>query len=169
MSHENCKVLFDAGKSLIEKSGLAKYCDPHFVACDNQDAFDEYWQGAFNPKFGRYMAWLLFSVGAENLAKAACVCNGLVEAKHKKKMEDYIGPKGYFRDLCTMTGICENDWRTLQKGYKRLKKVRDRDLHSYRPEVRSKNFPLVEQKFIPAVNILVEAMVRGNHQLPQSQ
>ncbi|MCE2463032.1 MAG: hypothetical protein J4F46_03830 [Dehalococcoidia bacterium] len=27
------------------------------------------------------MAWVLFSVGAENLAKAACVCNGVVQVK----------------------------------------------------------------------------------------
>ena len=111
------------------------------------------------------MAWVLFSVGAENIAKAACVCNQVVTAKSKLKLEVYIKSKGRFRDLCKKTGICDDDEYTLQEGYKRLKRVRDRDAHSYRKNVRSTNFPLVEQTFVPAFNILVEAMRRGGHPL----
>ena len=77
MSHTDCQMLFEAGKALLEKSGLARYSGPSFVASDDKERFDEYWKAEFHPEFGRYMAWVLFSVGAENLAKAACVCNGV--------------------------------------------------------------------------------------------
>ena len=71
MSHTSCQVLFEAGQALVAKSGLAKYSGAYFVACDDEAGFDEYWKREFHPEFGRYMAWVLFSVGAENLAKAA--------------------------------------------------------------------------------------------------
>ena len=48
----------------------------------NEDyEFEEHWKREFHSKFGRYMAWVLFSVGAENLAKAACVCNKVVRGR----------------------------------------------------------------------------------------
>ena len=42
MNHDECQLLFDAGRSLIEKSGLASYGSTRFVACTNQEAFSEY-------------------------------------------------------------------------------------------------------------------------------
>ena len=79
MSHSDCQLLFEAGKALVEKSGLARYSGPYFVACEDREGFNEYWKEGFHPTFGRYMAWVLFVVGAENLAKAACVCNKVVK------------------------------------------------------------------------------------------
>ena len=166
MSHANCQVLFQAGHVLVEKSGLAHYWGPLFVACDNQVTFDEYWEEEFHPTFGRYMAWVLFSVGAENLAKAACVCNGVVKASSKPALEDYTKSKGHFQELCKKTGICGDVKYTLQEGYKRLKNIRNRDAHTYRKNVRSRDFPLVKQTFVPAFNVVVEAMRLGGHRLP---
>ena len=83
MTHYDCGNLFEAGKSLLEKSGLVSYCEPAFLGNNNEDGFEEYWEENFDPEFGRYMAWVWFSVGAENLVKAALVCNGLVEREPK--------------------------------------------------------------------------------------
>ena len=83
MSHSDCQILFEAGKALVEKSGLVRYHAQHFVASDDKARFDRYWKEQFHSEFGRYMAWVLFSVGAENLAKAACLCNGVVKVDHR--------------------------------------------------------------------------------------
>ena len=56
MDHTNCRVLFEAGKALGEKSGLAHYCGLHFVAREDKAVFDDYWKEDFHPTFGRYMA-----------------------------------------------------------------------------------------------------------------
>ncbi len=167
MNHGNCQMLFEASQALVDKSGLAKYHGFDFIACDNQAAFNEFWKDEFHPTFGRYMAWVLFSVGAENLAKAACVCNG-VKVSSTATLSAYTRSEGYFRMLCKETGLCNADEGTLQRGYKRLGKVRNRDAHSYHNDVRSSDFPLVEQTFVPAFNIAVEAMKRGSHSMPKS-
>ena len=166
MKHKSCQHLFEAGKALVEKSGLANYCGPHFIACDSQAALSHYWQSEFHTTFGRYMAWVLFSVGAENLAKAACVCNNVVKASHKPTLEDYTKRKGHFRELCRKIELIGGERSTLQEGYVRLTKVRNRDAHSYRENVRRLDFPLVEQEFVPAFNVLLGAMRQGGHQLP---
>ena len=109
------------------------------------------------------MGWVLFSVGAENLAKTACVCNG-VKVSTRATLGTYTNA-GYFRELCKKTGLSGDPERTLEKGYKRLKEVRNRDAHSYHKNVRSADFPLVKQSFVPAFNVLVEAVRRGGHPL----
>ena len=98
MSHANCQMLFEAGQALVEKCGLANYRGSHFVACDDQAAFNECWKEEFHPNIGRYMAWVLFSVGAENLAKAVCVCNG-VRVSSTATLRAYTKSEGYFRDF----------------------------------------------------------------------
>ena len=91
MTHADCQILFDAGKALLAKSGLAHFDGRHFVACNDKPRFDSYWEAEFHPEFGRYMAWVLFSVGAENLAKTACVCNG-VKVDPRASLGKYTGP-----------------------------------------------------------------------------
>ena len=157
MSHEDCQLLFEAGTTLVEKSGLVRYCDHHFIACDSETAFDEYWEISLHQDFGRYMAWVLFSVGAENLAKAACVCNKVVKVKSKTTLEQYVN--SHFRCL-SKKGVLhgqDNEDR-LFKGYELLKKVRNRDAHAFRKGVRSADFPSVKQYFVPALNVLVMSM-----------
>ena len=167
MSHVNCQMLFEADQALIEKSGLANYRGEHFVACGNQAVFNEHWKEEFHPTIGRYMAWVLFSVGAENLAKAVCVCNG-VQVSSTATLGTYTRSGGYFRELFNETVLGDVDLNTLLEGYKRLGQVRNRDAHSYHKDVRSADFPLVEQWFVPAFNIAVDAMKRAAHQLSES-
>ena len=86
MSHSKCESLFEASKALLNKSGLARWDGQtlHFVplyAGDDDSEFEKHWKKQLHSEFGRYMAWVLFSVGAENLAKAACVCNGIVQGE----------------------------------------------------------------------------------------
>ena len=103
MSHSDCQILFEAGKALVEKSGLVHYHGQHFVGSDDKARFDRYWKEQFHSEFGRYMAWVLFSVGAENLAKAACVCNGVVKVDHRPTLGNYVNK--HFKKLCRGTGI----------------------------------------------------------------
>ena len=165
MDHEECRLLFDAGRALINKSGLASYDSTRFVACQDIEAFKVYWQKKFHPIFGRYMAWVLFSVGAENLAKAACVCKSLLKHTDKPDLGDYTarrGKKRYFTQL-----LNDGDARSkLMEGYRRLETVRNRDAHSYRENKRDANFPEVKDTFAPAFDVLVEAMQRNGHPLP---
>ena len=84
VNHAKCDTLLEASKALLRKSGLARWDDQTFAFVPmypgNEDyEFEEHWKEEFHSRFGRYMAWVLFSVGAENLAKAACVCNKAVD------------------------------------------------------------------------------------------
>ena len=86
MNHAKCETLLEASKALLRKIGLARWDDQTFAFVPmypgNEDyEFEEHWKEEFHSRFGRYMAWVLFSVGAENLAKAACVCNKVVRGK----------------------------------------------------------------------------------------
>ena len=162
MDHADCRVLFEAGKALVEESGLAHYCDPHFVASEDKAVFDNRWKEHFHPTFGRYMAWVLFSVGAENLAKAVCVCNGVVKVSSKPTLERYA--QKHFRELCKKPGLCGAlNEHELITGYQGLVKVRNRDAHSYRKDVRDADFPLVKEAFVPAFNIVVQSMQHRGH------
>ena len=71
---------------------------------------------------------MLFSVGTENLAKAACVCSGKVKVGHKPMLESYLNT--HFRELCRKTGLGgSDDERKLIDGCKQPKDVRGRDAH----------------------------------------
>ena len=102
MSHSDCKPLFEAGGALLIKSGLARWNGQtlSFVPMypgDDDSEFEEYWREEFHSEFGRYIAWVLFSVGAENLAKAACVCNGTVKGSN-------YGPLGGIHEKRRISG-----------------------------------------------------------------
>ena len=84
MSHNECRNLFGSSKSLLTKSGLVRYRGLSFVPKKHEKAFEQYWEKTFDHTFGRYMAWVWFSVGAKNLVKAALVCNKLINGKPKK-------------------------------------------------------------------------------------
>ena len=161
MIHSDCEKLFQASKALFFRSGLIHYCGESFVASYDEASFDAYWRRTFDPKFGRYMAWVLFCVGAENLAKAACVCDCLTEESDHTKMDRFLKPndKVYLGKL----NVCDDERKLLISGYKSLKKVRDRELHSYRENKRSQKFPSIEGDYLPAFNILLKAMAEKGH------
>ena len=105
---------------------------------------------------------MLFSVGAENLAKAACVCNVVVKVSSKPTLERYVNK--HFGELCKKPGLCGAlNEHELITGYQGLVKVRNRDAHSYRKNMRDADFPSVRESFVPAFNILLEAMGHRGH------
>ena len=81
------------------------------VCNSHEDDFEEYWKENFDPEFGRYMAWVWFSVGAENLVKASLVCNGLVKGKPQK-----LGYPVYSREADKLNWVDGLLKHQLQKG-----------------------------------------------------
>ena len=162
-NHENCGNLFEAGKALVEKSRLAHFSGLNFAACENKAALEEYWCSEFHPEFGRYMAWVLLSVGAENLAKAACVCSGIVKAAWTSTIDDYL--KTHFEGLYKSSEISDVDLDLLKSKYAKIKKVRDTEVHSFRKNRRAAIFSSVAGDFTPAFNILIESMRKAGHPL----
>jgi hypothetical protein len=158
------KELFEAGQTLLEKSGLANFSNRRFVARNDEQIIERDWAAQFDPRFGRYMAWVLFVVGAENLAKAACVCSNVINVSSKTQLEHYVGKKKYFKTLCANTELSGSDKEhTLITGYTALKEIRNRDAHSYRRNKRRANFSSVNDELVPAFNTLLEAMEHGGH------
>ena len=84
MNHDECGNLFGASRSLLKGSGLVQWNGDSFVCNGAEDDLEQCWKDSFDPQFGRYMAWVWFSVGAENLAKAALACHDLVEKETKE-------------------------------------------------------------------------------------
>ena len=81
MTHNQCENLFQGGKTLLGRSKLVVGEGQSFKCGNNYNKLEEHWAKQFHPQFGRYMAWVWFSVGAENLVKAALICNGKITGK----------------------------------------------------------------------------------------
>jgi hypothetical protein len=77
-----------AALSLLEKSYLVewRHDNAQFKVLE-RDLFEEFCK-ELDPVFGRVMTWILFSAGAEFLAKAACLLNG-VEIRKDKRVPQY--------------------------------------------------------------------------------
>ncbi len=193
MNHYECGNLFRASKKLLEGSGLVRYSNDTFVCNSNEEGLEKWWRENFDQEFGRYKAWVWFSVGAENLVKAALVCNGLLEQKQEnsrypfywrdtdkgewvdKVLRSRRGPGGGYPtlgpiwevkldELCQELGIAEAECKELKAACKYLTQaIRNRDAHSYRENERRKDFPAVEDIFVPAFNKLVQAMKDKGH------
>ncbi|MYC34112.1 MAG: hypothetical protein F4X64_13175 [Chloroflexi bacterium] len=159
----------------------------------DEAALESWWAEKFDAKFGRYMAWVWFSVGAENLVKAALVCHGLLEAKHQNYsypvywgdtdkgswVERVLGSRrnaggGYgemgdiwrckLDDLSDKLGDAEAERKDLKAAYQYLTQVvRNRDAHSYVTNQRRKDLLAVDPIFVPAFNKLVQAMRDRGH------
>ena len=166
VGHHECDKILSAGRTLIEKSHLASYQNGAFVACTNCQVFECRVKADFHQRFGRYMAWVWFAVGAENLAKAACLCNGCPEYSpegHYGALEKFIRwdkqAKKYVGHLVKLaTHLPKEDRPALLNGYLKLRDIRNRDLHTFKEDVRKGNFPLVESHFVPAFNVLLGTM-----------
>ena len=193
MTHYECRNLFGAGRTLLEKSGLVRCSGHSFVCAGDEDRFEQYWKDNFDPKFGRYMAWVFFSVGAENLVKAALVCNGVLQGKQQTLGYSYYsrdtdnaiwidevlqpqrGARGGYGTLgdiwktkldklSDIRGIAETERNELKAAYKYFTQaIRNRDAHSYIENQRRRDFPAVDGIFVPAFNTLVQTMEDTGH------
>ena len=171
MNHHVCGELFLAAKALMEKSRLVLFRDGNFHARTDECEFEKNVAEQLDPQYGRYMAWVLFSVGAENLAKAACLCTGVVPVSptgHYGAMEMYLRRKngrleGRLIRFGRETGLTSEEQQTLTDGYLELIKIRNRDVHSYVYGVRQLHFRFAEAHFVPAFNVLVDIMQCNGH------
>ena len=193
MNHYECGNLFLASKRLLEGSGLVRISNDTLVCNSDEEGLEKFWRENFDQDFGRYMAWVWFSVGAENLVKAALVCNGLLEQNQEnsrypfywrdtdkgewvyKVLQSRRGPGGGYPTLgliwqekldklCQERGIAEAEGKGLKAAYKYLTQaIRNRDAHSYKENERRKDFPAVEEIFVPAFDKLVQAMKDKGH------
>ena len=74
MNHEDCKELFEAGQTLLEKSGLANFSNRRFVARNDEQIIERDWAAQFDPRFGRYMAGCCLWLGRRTWRRPrACV------------------------------------------------------------------------------------------------
>ncbi len=193
MIHNECGNLFRAGRTLLERSRLVRYGEHAFVGETDEDWVEAYWKNNFDSDFGRYMAWVWFSVGAENLAKAALVCNGLLQGKPQnldypmylwntdnatwvdEVLKPQQGPGGGYGTLgdiwrCEVDklarhrGIPDAESKKLKAAYKYFTQaIRNRDAHSYIENRRRRDFPAVDRVFVPAFNTLVRTMENMGH------
>lgn len=171
MNHHECGRLFLAAKALFEKSHLVLLREGSFHAFTPESEFEKEVSEKLDPQYGRYIAWLLFSVGAENLAKASCVCAGIVRESptgHYGTMGSYLRRvkgrlEGHLIRLSREANLGCDDKQKMTDGYLELIKIRNRDVHSYVFQVRQSHFGLAETHFVPAFNVLLETMQRNGH------
>ena len=78
-----------AGIELLEQSRLIKWSSEELIfTAVNRDNFECSWKKVFDPTFGRFICWILFSSGAELFAKGICLINQ-VEIRHTRKVRSY--------------------------------------------------------------------------------
>jgi hypothetical protein len=65
-----------AGAALIHQSKLLEWSAGRFIATD-EDTFEYSARHDIHPVFGRLICWLLFSAGAEYLAKGLCLAHDI--------------------------------------------------------------------------------------------
>lgn len=137
----------EAGLVAIAWSHLAKWDKYHLVAETNQDAFNSYWPN-IDPKYGRWLCWLAFGVGAESIVKGA----------FQLKTGNPLGPFGGSHPWKRL-GMPNKHIAFVSDGILKLaKEVRNRDAHEYVPERRAADFPDIEQRYVPALNHIFDCI-----------
>src|SRR5260221_2339022 len=94
---DEAKVQVDAGLSLLVKSHLVKWdAGLKNVKTIDEDTFESASQ-EWHSKYGRLMSWMLFSAGAEFLAKGACLAQQIDMRKMHRVPDDPIEPLATWR------------------------------------------------------------------------
>jgi hypothetical protein len=82
------------------------------------EVFEYAWRKAVDPVFGRLACWIMFSAGAEMLAKGVCLARK-IELRSEKRVPDYphggieAWSAGYFKNRGADQGISATDYGTL--------------------------------------------------------
>jgi len=143
----------NSGIDLIVWSTLASRNGTFLEAATDRDVFNAHWPN-IDKKFGRWLCWVAFCVGAESVVKGAFGLNG--------------HPMGAF-------GACHPWKKCLQmpdahigfvaRAINRLAtEVRNRDAHEYVANVRDKDFPALASEFVPALNRILECVAADKSQ-----
>ena len=69
----------------------------------------------------------------------------------------------FWTSFCEKVDIGDCERTKLTEGHRSLQMARNRDVHGYVANERREEFPAVEPIYVPAFNILVEAMRRNLH------
>jgi hypothetical protein len=136
-----------SGVELVQWSHLASWNQFHLVAATDQGIFDSHWP-LIDPKFGRWLCWLAFGIGAENIVKGAF--------KLKQREPGDFGASHPWKRVLGMP----DKYVTSVEGaiHQLATKVRNRDAHEYVPGVRDKDFPDVATQFVPALNHILDCL-----------
>lgn len=137
----------------------------------------------FDATFGRVICWIIFSAGAEFLAKGVCLLSGVhirtldcvpsYPTDVTTWLEEYqpgspgtlpttnFGQIGnlynrHLKSLCRNVDAPIPATDRLLKAYELLgRTIRNRDAHAYIPNIRGSHFDLVKNLFIPCLNDLI--------------
>ncbi|MCY4365311.1 MAG: hypothetical protein OXE17_03680 [Chloroflexi bacterium] len=166
MKHKERDFLFTAGKSLLLESKLVYWngikFEPFFRGSCDCD-YEAWLKSAFQHEYGRYISWVLFSVGMENLAKAACVCGNTV---HKDSSGKY-GTLGKLKNNGIKAyKMNESDpalVASFGSRWEELTSIRYDEAHAYYHETRRRHYEKLEPVLIPFSNDLVSILRSGDH------
>ncbi len=135
-----------SGIEVIVWSKLASWNGTELKAATDRDAFNLHWPNV-DERFGRWLCWLAFGVGAESVVKGAF---GLENYEVKN-----IGATHPWKTL----KMDEDVKDFVAKAIHWLAtEVRNRDAHEYVSGVRDKDFPDVELQFVPALNHVLDCL-----------
>jgi hypothetical protein len=135
------------GIELITWSKLAAWDGSHLAAANDENSFDAEWL-RIDPKFGRWLCWIAFGVGSEGIVKGAFgIRNHFVE--------NFGGCHPWNKRLSMPT---EHVAQVSDAITYLATEVRNRDAHQYLYGVRSKDFPDVAGRFVPALNRVLDCL-----------
>jgi hypothetical protein len=152
---EEGRLQLTAAARLLQHSGLLRWHTAMECSAVDWQEFEDHWR-TIDPYFGRLMCWITFSAGAEFLLKGVCLVQG-VEVGHRPHSFGTLDGalKQLDRLFHTVPTIGKDEQRAVKRAYERLKKIRDRDVHAYWPNVRDGDFILVGETFVPSFNLML--------------
>jgi len=132
-----------SGIDLIVLSRLASWTGTTLVPISAKAAFDAHWV-KLDRRLGRWLCWIAFGVGSESIVTGA--------RQHKGKSGNWDASISWEKFFQMKPDVCTE----VTSAVACLSKIRNRDAHQYLPDCRDDDFPLVESKFIPALNCILE-------------
>jgi len=119
-------------------------------AARDRDLFNKHWK-TIHPRSGRWLCWMTFAVGAESLTRGAFALHGY-EIPHSgfgasQPWAALKMPQQYQSEVAAAIHKLASD-------------VRNRDAHRYWGSVRNNDFPLIDSRFVPALNRIIECLDR---------
>jgi len=178
----------EAGLALIVCSRLASWDAKNLILVASKETEFESRAGhkEVHGQFGRLICWIAFGVGTEYLAKGVCILNGCDLSRQAK----CIRPPQPGEDIENWILLVKEEDPSISEseiGFGTLGKlpleqivkpgreqdlvlasikllastIRNRDAHRYAHNVRTFHFHLVRRLFIPAFNILLASLDKG--------
>jgi hypothetical protein len=146
---ENTKQALLGAVALIKWSGLATGTTDGLTAETDCDRFNAHWKKKIS-HHGRWLCWIAFGVGAEGIVSAAFYMKGSVP----KKFGDY--------HKWEVLGLNPGEIQNVKDPIRHLSDVRNRDAHWYEANVRNEEFQYVESEYVPALNLILDAVRVSN-------